>query len=75
MVRFTTAGESHGPCLTVIVEGIPAGVEITADMVNEDLDQGYFIVVGSIHIESILDLTREVEAVMDCYYFHVVGKE
>ncbi|MGH7721646.1 MAG: chorismate synthase [Candidatus Dormibacteria bacterium] len=30
MLRFLTAGESHGPQLTVIVEGIPAGLELDA---------------------------------------------
>ena len=28
MLRFLTAGESHGPCLTAIVEGLPAGLEV-----------------------------------------------
>ena len=26
--RFTTAGESHGPGLTAVVEGLPAGLEL-----------------------------------------------
>ena len=30
MLRYLTAGESHGPQLTVIVEGIPAGLELDA---------------------------------------------
>ncbi|NBB87521.1 MAG: chorismate synthase, partial [Bacteroidetes bacterium] len=30
-MRFLTAGESHGPALTGIVEGVPAGVPLTAD--------------------------------------------
>ncbi len=37
MFRFLTAGESHGPCLTVIVEGIPAGMPFEVDTVNEQL--------------------------------------
>ncbi len=43
-LRFTTAGESHGKALVVIVEGIPAGLPITADAVDRDLGrrmQGY----------------------------------
>ena len=28
MMRFVTAGESHGPSLTAVVEGLPAGVPI-----------------------------------------------
>ena len=29
MLRFLTAGESHGPTLTAIVEGFPAGLPLT----------------------------------------------
>ncbi len=42
--RWMTAGESHGPGLMGIVEGVPAGVSLTRDMVNSDLarrQQGY----------------------------------
>jgi chorismate synthase len=35
MLRFLTAGESHGPQLTVIVEGVPAGLDLDA---SRDLD-------------------------------------
>jgi chorismate synthase len=37
MLRFLTAGESHGPCLTAIVEGLPAGLAIDVEAVNRDL--------------------------------------
>ena len=37
MLRFLTAGESHGPCLTVIVEGLPAGLAVDGDAINWDL--------------------------------------
>ena len=37
MLRFLTAGESHGPCLTAIVEGCPAGFAIDIDAVNHDM--------------------------------------
>ena len=43
-LRFITAGESHGPQLTAILEGIPAGVKIDIESVNNDLarrQQGY----------------------------------
>ena len=36
-LRFTTAGESHGPGLTAIVEGIPAGLELRPDDIDRDL--------------------------------------
>jgi chorismate synthase len=37
MLRFLTAGESHGPALVVIVEGLPAGLPLTADALAADL--------------------------------------
>ena len=37
MLRFLTAGESHGPCLTAIVDGLPAGLEIEVEVVNREL--------------------------------------
>lgn len=43
-LRYLTAGESHGPGLTAIVEGFPAGVPIDAEAINRDLKrrmQGY----------------------------------
>src|SRR3954467_15990476 len=36
-IRFTTAGESHGPGLTAVVEGLPAGLELSPDDVDRDL--------------------------------------
>src|SRR5215210_918072 len=36
-LRFTTAGESHGPGLTAVVEGLPAGLELAPDDLNRDL--------------------------------------
>jgi chorismate synthase len=36
-LRFLTAGESHGPCLTAIVEGLPAGLAVDEDVINHDL--------------------------------------
>ena len=36
-LRLTTAGESHGPGLTCIVEGLPAGLEVRPEDVNEDM--------------------------------------
>ncbi|HUX77982.1 MAG TPA: chorismate synthase [Anaerolineae bacterium] len=37
MLRFLTAGESHGSCLTAIVEGLPAGLEVDVGAINRDL--------------------------------------
>ena len=36
-LHFVTAGESHGPCLTAIVEGLPAGLEVNVGVINRDL--------------------------------------
>src|SRR5205085_2759981 len=36
-LRFLTAGESHGPGLTVILDGLPAGLPISADGIARDL--------------------------------------
>ena len=37
MIRFLTAGESHGPALTAIIEGIPAGMKLDGDAITIDL--------------------------------------
>lgn len=37
MLRYVTAGESHGEFLTAIIEGIPAGLKITVDEINREL--------------------------------------
>ncbi|WP_026683330.1 chorismate synthase [Heyndrickxia coagulans] len=36
-MRYLTAGESHGPALTTIIEGLPAGMPLTAEEINTDL--------------------------------------
>ncbi|MBP8598138.1 MAG: chorismate synthase [Selenomonas sp.] len=44
ILRFMTAGESHGPCLTAILEGLPAGLKLDLSVINKDLarrQQGY----------------------------------
>ena len=43
-LRFLTAGESHGPCLTAILEGLPAGLALDLSRIDRDLarrQQGY----------------------------------
>ncbi|HXK10353.1 MAG TPA: chorismate synthase [Vicinamibacteria bacterium] len=37
MLRFLTAGESHGPGLTVVVDGLPAGVPVDREAIDADL--------------------------------------
>ncbi len=52
-LRFLTAGESHGPALTAIVEGMPAGLPLSEDDINRDLArrQRGFGSGGRMHIE------------------------
>ncbi len=37
MLRFLTAGESHGPALVVILEGVPAGLRVNVDAITTEL--------------------------------------
>ena len=39
MIRFLTAGESHGPALIGVIEGIPSGLPLDSDMLREDLSR------------------------------------
>jgi chorismate synthase len=44
MLRYFTAGESHGPCLTAMIDGVPAGFPVDVVKINHDLwrrQQGY----------------------------------
>ena len=44
MLRYLTAGESHGKALLVILEGMPAGLRIEVNQINHQLrrrQQGY----------------------------------
>ena len=65
MLNFTTAGESHGKCLIVIVNGFPAGVHLDESVINADLKrrQGGYGRGGRMQIESdrvcILSGTRK----------------
>ena len=34
--RFLTSGESHGKCLTAIIEGLPSGLNIDVEFINSD---------------------------------------
>lgn len=54
MLRFLTAGESHGPGLTVVVDGLPSGVPVSVDALDADLRrrQGGYGRGGRMQIES-----------------------
>ena len=36
-MRYMTAGESHGPEEVAIIEGIPSGLNLTSDMIDQEL--------------------------------------
>ncbi len=38
-MRYLTGGESHGPCLTAIIEGLPAGFELKSADINKHLER------------------------------------
>lgn len=52
--RFLTAGESHGKCLTAIIEGLPSNLEIDVDFINSELKrrQGGYGRGGRMKIEA-----------------------
>lgn len=65
MIRFLTAGESHGPMLTAILEGLPAGLRIVPEDIDGELrrrQQGYGS-GGRMNIES--DAVRITSGLMD----------
>ena len=39
MLRYTTAGESHGKCLITSIEGLPYGTPLDAAVINEELSR------------------------------------
>ena len=39
MLRFLTSGESHGPALTAILDGMPAGLSLTTDIIDKELQR------------------------------------
>jgi chorismate synthase len=70
MLRFETAGESHGQCLVATVTGLPAGVPVTLEAVNRELwrrQQG-FGRGGRMKIE-----TDQVEIVAGVRHSHTIG--
>src|SRR3954469_11042860 len=60
MLRWLTAGESHGPALTAILEGLPAGVRVTTDDVADALARrrlGYGAAAGMSSERDEVELT------------------
>jgi chorismate synthase len=53
MLRFSTAGESHGECLIALISGLPAGLDVDLEFIDRELwrrQQG-FGRGGRMHIE------------------------
>lgn len=46
-MRYLTAGESHGPQLTTIIEGLPSLLPITAELINKELKD---VKVGTVEV-------------------------
>ena len=81
MFRFLTAGESHGQCLTALVEGLPAGLKINLDEMNKQMarrQKGYGR-GGRMSIETdkidILSGVRFGETIGDPITLRVVNKD
>jgi chorismate synthase len=70
MFRFLTAGESHGPCLTVIIEGLPARMPLDVEAVNEQLRrrQGGYGRGGRMKIER-----DQIEVLSGVRFGHTMG--
>src|SRR5919106_3407924 len=52
--RFVTAGESHGPGLTAIVEGLPAGLELSPEAVDRVVDEVHLPRPGHADLAGVL---------------------
>ncbi len=70
MLRFETAGESHGECLVATLSGLPAGIPISVNAINRELwrrQQGYGR-GGRMKIE-----TDHAQVVSGVRYSHTIG--
>ena len=80
-MRYLTAGESHGPRLTAIIEGVPAGLPLTAEDINVDLKrrQGGYGRGGRMKIESdkveITSGVRHGKTIGAPITLHVINKD
>jgi chorismate synthase len=64
-LRFLTAGESHGPALTVILEGLPAGLPVTEDLINHELERRQMGLGAGGRMKIEHDRTQLLSGVMD----------
>lgn len=61
-MRYLTAGESHGQALTAIIEGIPAGLALSAELINKELKrrQGDMVVAHACALNQIVCISLQV---------------
>lgn len=61
-MRYLTSGESHGPQLTVIVEGIPANLEIKVEDINKEMfkRQGVMVVADACKLKDTVEIVSGV---------------
>ena len=54
MLRYLTAGESHGKTLLVLVDGFPAGVEIETTSIDVELNRRQDFLMATDHLFQLL---------------------
>ena len=60
-LRFLTAGESHGPRLTAILEGLPAGLALDLSRGEAHPDKGEFLDLVKLPFSELLAMVRRGE--------------
>lgn len=65
MLRFLTAGESHGKALTAIVEGLPAGLSVSEDDINVQMARRQLGYGRSVRMKLETDRVEIVSGLMD----------
>lgn len=80
-LSYRTAGESHGPALTILIEGLPAGVGIDTELINAELTrrQGGYGRGGRMKIErdavTILSGVRQGRAIGSPLVLQIVNRD
>jgi len=70
LFRITTWGESHGPAIGVVVDGCPAGLELSAEDIQRDLDRRR---VGQSKVTSSRQEEDQVEILSGLFQGKTVG--
>jgi chorismate synthase len=64
-LRFLTAGESHGPALVAVLEGLPAGLRLTEEIINRELERRQRGYGGGPRMEIERDRARILSGVLE----------